>query len=345
MNHFRLSDEQWNLLAPLLPTPARTGRPRSDERRVLEAILYVLGTGCRWQDLPSEYGTPSTVRQRLRRWDADGTWDLVRQTLLTSLDAQEKLRWAEAFLDAGLARKTKASRNSDAYLHLVNDTLEERIAERTQQVRLLATRLTQAEQEERQRIAHILHNDLQQQLYALELNLNLLRSPASPEEKESLFAEARDILRQATALTRTLSIEISPPVLNSNYLEDLLQWLAMHYEKLYELKIDIDVQGTIEIPDRELRVLLYQILRELLFNIVKHARTHQATLSAWTEDTTVMIEVADHGLGFDVATLEENNQEGGHGLHDMQERLKLIGGQFQIESTPGIGTRVLMMFP
>ena len=348
MNPFRLSDERWNMLAPLLPPAARTGRARVDDRRVLEAILYALGTGCRWQDIPLEYGPSSTIRKRLRQWIADGTWTRLRQALLASLDTQEKLLWAESFLEVGLphAHTPKTFRKDDAYLRLLNDTLEKRIAKHTQQVRLLATRLTLAEQEERQRIAHILHNDLQQQLYALELNLNMLRNPVSAEEDENLLAESRDILKQATALTRSLSREISPPVLNSNNLEDLFQWLAMHYEKTYDLQISIEMHEAIEIPQRELRVLLHQILRELLFNIVKHARSHQVTITAWLEGVAVMIEVADNGRGFDVTTLmQEKSLEGGFGLHDVRERLKLIGGQFQIESTLRAGTRIRLMLP
>lgn len=99
MKGIHLSDEQWDCLAPLLPAPAKTGRPRADDRRTLEAILYVLRTGCRWQDLPSEYGTPSTAWRRLRAWEENGTWERLWRAMLESLESEEKLRWAEAFLD------------------------------------------------------------------------------------------------------------------------------------------------------------------------------------------------------------------------------------------------------
>jgi len=61
MSKIQLTDMQWVFIRPLLPPPARTGRPRADDRRTIEGILYVLITGCRWRDLPREYGSPTTT--------------------------------------------------------------------------------------------------------------------------------------------------------------------------------------------------------------------------------------------------------------------------------------------
>jgi transposase len=76
MGRIHLSDKQWALIRPFLPPPARTGRPRANDRRTIEGILYILITGCRWQDLPREYGAPTTVWRRLKRWGEGGIWDL-----------------------------------------------------------------------------------------------------------------------------------------------------------------------------------------------------------------------------------------------------------------------------
>lgn len=100
MSATRLSDAQWEAVRPHLPPPSVTGRPRADDRAALGAILFVLRTGCRWRDLPAEYGLhPSTAWRRLKRWEADGTWERLWRALLAALDAEGKLRWAEAFLD------------------------------------------------------------------------------------------------------------------------------------------------------------------------------------------------------------------------------------------------------
>jgi transposase len=72
MSRIHLTDQQWALIEPLLPPPARTGRPRANDRRTIEGIVYILITGCHWQDLPTEYGAPTTVWRRLKRWGEEG---------------------------------------------------------------------------------------------------------------------------------------------------------------------------------------------------------------------------------------------------------------------------------
>ena len=85
MSRSGLTDRQWAFICPLLPPPAHTGRPRADDRRTFEGILYVLITGCRWQDLPREYGAPTTVWRRLKRWGEEGVWERLWRAALAAL--------------------------------------------------------------------------------------------------------------------------------------------------------------------------------------------------------------------------------------------------------------------
>lgn len=98
-----LTDKQWAFIQPLLPPPARTGRPRADDRRTLEGILYVLVTGCRWQDLPREYGAPTIVWRRLKRWGQEGVWEHIWRAALAVFDRHAQLDWTMAFLDGSFA--------------------------------------------------------------------------------------------------------------------------------------------------------------------------------------------------------------------------------------------------
>ena len=110
--HRLLTDEQWAVLAPLLPKQDRSvaGRPRADDRRVLDGILFSLKSGCRWQDIPAEHFAPGvTCWRRLRQWEADGTWERIWETLLTSLDREAKLDYAAAFLDGSFAPAKKGA--------------------------------------------------------------------------------------------------------------------------------------------------------------------------------------------------------------------------------------------
>ncbi|MDQ3521379.1 MAG: IS5 family transposase [Gemmatimonadota bacterium] len=109
MKDLKFTDDQWVILQPLLPPPARTGRPRADDRRTLEAILFVLKTGCRWRDLPREYGAPVTAWRRLRRWQEQGVWERVWRSMLSLLDAYGSLDWGTAFLDGSFVPAKKGA--------------------------------------------------------------------------------------------------------------------------------------------------------------------------------------------------------------------------------------------
>lgn len=95
-----LTDSQWLTLQPLLPPHKKEGRPRADDRRTLDGVLYVLRTGCRWRELPPQYGSAVTCWRRFAQWNADGTWERIWRALFASLDAQGKLAWAQVFVDS-----------------------------------------------------------------------------------------------------------------------------------------------------------------------------------------------------------------------------------------------------
>jgi hypothetical protein len=72
MEFCELSDDEWVVIKPLLPPRSRVGRPRADDRRIINGILYVLTTGCRWMNMPPEYGSYKTAWRRLKRWQDEG---------------------------------------------------------------------------------------------------------------------------------------------------------------------------------------------------------------------------------------------------------------------------------
>jgi transposase/heme-degrading monooxygenase HmoA len=96
-----LTDEQWERIRPLLPPTVqrRVGRPRANDRRALDGVLYVLRNDCRWRDLPRNYSSPVTCWRRFSEWEASGVWERIWQELLATLDAQGRQAWALAFMD------------------------------------------------------------------------------------------------------------------------------------------------------------------------------------------------------------------------------------------------------
>ena len=112
----RVTDAQWATIEPHLPRLPRSrggGRPWVENRAVIDGILWVLKTGARWRDLPSEYPSPATCWRRLKRWDDDGTWERIWRAFLTELDDRGKLEWETAFIDGTFAPAKKGAPTSD----------------------------------------------------------------------------------------------------------------------------------------------------------------------------------------------------------------------------------------
>ncbi len=279
------------------------------------------------------------ARYRLLTESGESCWHIARARPVYD-ESGALTRWF------GTLTEVDALVQAQQEVQALNALLEARVAERTEQVRNLAASLTLAEQREHQRIAQILHDDLQQILYGLSISLGLLKKPVNEADKNQLLDRSLQTLEQAISTTRMLAVELSPPVLKSSELDQLLQWTALRVEDQYNLHVTVTLDGPCRIHRADLRVLLYQLLRELLFNIVKHAGTDKAVLHAWETENEVMISIEDNGVGFDLDTVKARRSlKGGLGLFSVGERLELIGGHFSIESVPGDGTRVVLAIP
>jgi two-component system CheB/CheR fusion protein len=232
-------------------------------------------------------------------------------------------------------------------LRWLNETLEARVRERTDQVRELASTLAMAEQDERRRIAQILHDDLQQLLFGIQLKMTFVRRDAEAADDTALAehaAEADRFLDRAIQVTRHLTVDLSPPILAGEGLTQALEWLTTQMEDVHNLSVEVLSGQSFVVRQEGMRVLLFQIVRELLFNVVKHARTDRAIVTLDEEDDTLVITVEDEGRGFDPTTLEPDT-EGGFGLFSVRERLRLFGGRLEIDSAPGEGTRMTAVIP
>ena len=230
-----------------------------------------------------------------------------------------------------------------AELEHAKATLEARVVARTREVRRLASDLALAEHAERRRIAHLLHDDLQQRLHGLSVTLSLLgRSADDPDRANRLLVQAQETLREATSLTRSLSHELAPPMLQGEGLSELIEWMAAHAHERYGLTVESDIEDTISLPREDVRVLLSQVMGELLFNVSKHAGVDRVRVTARDVPGTMMVRVvvADDGRGFDPSALGS-----GMGVASVCERAELIGGHVHIDSAPGQGTRVTVEVP
>jgi len=220
-------------------------------------------------------------------------------------------------------------------------------AETELKIRALASSLMIAEQDERQRIAQILHDDLQQRLFAIKMQLTYLGEAFDKRDEETFktnFEQLRSWLTDAIATTRSLSKDISPLILKREGLAEALKWLVSQMKELYNLEVTLQPNGVEANFDTSLEVELFQAIRELLFNIVKHAETTQATILLEKLDKLVRITVKDEGKGFDAEALTIDWKDA-HGLLNIHQRLKLLGCHLKILSEPGDGTLITIDVP
>lgn len=223
--------------------------------------------------------------------------------------------------------------------------LEAQVRERTAQVRQLVTRLTMTEQEERRRISGILHDHLQQRLFSLMFQLAALRQALAGGQLkagEQLIGEIEGALRESIQITRELSVDLSPPVLHDEGLAAAVQWLATQMHQQQGLEVQVEAESGLPQLNEDLRVLLFHAVRELLFNIVKHARVSRARVTVTRAGEQVHVEVSDNGQGF---ALAKPNKATSQGLRRIEQRMQLLGGGVNIVSAPGQGTRVTLSVP
>lgn len=225
------------------------------------------------------------------------------------------------------------------------------ITERIQaekKIHSLASKLAVAEQEERHRISQILHDDLQQRLFAIKTQLSFLKvgsekSQFSPEMQSNLDQVQR-WLSDAIRITRSLSIDLSPVILQGEGLAEAIRWLASQMKEQYGLDVNLQVQEDLNFRDAHMRVLLFQAVREALFNIVKHAGTLQTDVTLEQINGHGRITVDDQGKGFDAETVL-NDPAMAHGLLIVRDRLNLLGCHIEVSSKPGEGTRIIIESP
>jgi PAS domain S-box-containing protein len=231
--------------------------------------------------------------------------------------------------------------------------LQERTVElesRTAQLSQMASDLTLAEQHAREQLARTLHDGLQQLLVsaAMSLDRQVKRDAQRGFGTDELLVQAKDHIDEAIAAARSLSFELFPPVLHGSGLPAALAWLANWMRKQHGLLVQVSADPLANSDRKDVRTLLFESVRELLFNAVKHARVDRVALNlVLNSDETLCITVADHGVGFDPAKLVDRarGSQVGWGLFSIRERVALLGGRLTIESAPGQGTRFRLIVP
>ncbi|MBK5970296.1 MULTISPECIES: response regulator [Thiorhodovibrio] len=228
------------------------------------------------------------------------------------------------------------------------------LKERNAVLEKLTAELTRAEQRERTRIAGILHDNLQQLLVGARLGVEQgqrrLRRSSGTSGGETGAGEALDrvmgLLREAQQVMRDLVADLSPPILREAGLTPALHWLARVMLERYQQEVDIHVETDMSPRQPEVRDILFDGVRECLFNAVKHAHASHAEVRVQQEGDWLRVTISNCGDGFDVdRALNAGQGMSGYGLIGIRERLALLGGRLSIVSRQGRGTEVCLAVP
>lgn len=315
-------------------------------------LFDVLRAQPSWSELPLIILTSGHESNRMGLLDlaaaAAGTVTLLERpvstlTLIRSVQVALRSR-----------RRQYEVRDLVTQLSTLNQTLEQRVAQRTaqaveraQKLRLLAAELSLAEERERQRIAQVLHDDVQQVLMGARLYLRTLGKTKNAAKQDRIIKEAEKMLERSFNLTRSLSVELSPPVLHESGLAATLEWLGAETRKYEHVQVTVEADFSANPKAIDISVFLYRAVRELLLNALKHGAgspVHIAMTRAKVKK--VRIVVADQGPGFNPDILN-SHQTGlrGLGLFNIRQRMASIEGELQIKSAPGHGTRMILIAP
>ena len=223
---------------------------------------------------------------------------------------------------------------------------EEELIQNQDQLRLLASQLTKSEAHERRKIASYLHDHIGQELFVLKLLLEHLKQSLSSKDTHKTLVSIIKKANQLMTDTRSLTYELSPPILYELGFEAAVEWLVGEINNTHTTTITLEDDGQAKLLDETTTVLLFQAVRELLNNITKHAEARTAKVSIERDAARIVIKVNDDGVG--VKGVEVDLLKGkslGFGLYSIRERLKYLGGDLDIKSALNRGTQITIKVP
>jgi PAS domain S-box-containing protein len=347
-----------------------TGRTLEQEQKMMwtEGVHPDDRLECRDTYLEAFHGRQSfRLEHRLRRADGQYRWVLQSGVpwvteeggpggcLGLCLDVTD-LKRCKGALQVEHDNLGQLMQKRTASLLVTNARLTQEIAKHTQiahqlseqhtQLRALAAEVLVAEERERRRIAIGLHDDIGQVLALLQLKAGELTESEPDGKTGQLLKNIRDLVDQAARATRSATFELSSPILYELGLAAAIQSLGEQHAQesgpAFHFRTDDQM---ITLADKT-RVVIFRIVRELLCNIRKHARASRATVSLCRVGEHLQLTVEDDGVGFDTANIAQRFGPGkGFGLFSIREQIIGIGGRFEVVSSIGKGTRVVVAAP
>jgi PAS domain S-box-containing protein len=256
---------------------------------------------------------------------------------------QEILRKSEATLQQKNIELEKLLQEGVTDLKMANLAL----VEGQKNMELLSQRFFDAQEDERRLIAGELHDGISQSLAALKMNLVLISDEVlatTQQETDARLADSIALAAQVIDLVRSVMTDLRPTGLDDFGLEDSLSSVLEQFRFRYKLNVQFEKSDPpISRLDPNLEMALIRIAQEALLNIAKYANTKEATLTLRQEEDRICLAIEDKGAG--IKPLESVKRSAGHGMKIMRERAEAFGGDFNVTSVPGQGTKIEVRVP
>jgi two-component system sensor histidine kinase DegS len=277
----------------------------------------------------------SPIKDLMKGAEAVGKGNLDYQLNVKSKDELGDL--ADSF--------NKMASDLKSYTEQLENTAAENIQKekkRQENLRFYMSKVVQAQEAERKRIARELHDDTIQSLVVIARKLDDL-SAGNPQVNA---AGIRDEVRQMIEVIRRFSQELRPSILDDLGLIPAVKWLVSDFEKNYKIIVETEITGTQRQLPPESELVMFRIIQESLTNIGKHSKATDVTIKIHFTDTHFKVIIQDNGTGFDVPQkMSDLARAGKLGLVGIRERAELLGGKFDIETRPGQGTTLIIEVP
>ncbi|WP_448697878.1 PAS domain-containing protein [Mucilaginibacter sp. AW1-3] len=299
-------------------------------------------------------GKPLQQEHRIRRHDGEYRWFVVKASPVKDENGKVVKMYGAATDIHDLKQTEEALRESEEKLRSFNNTLEQQVKDRTDDIRQLISQQRESEErqqqeifrtilntqeEERKRIAENLHNSLGQILYSVKLSLDQIGRADLEDGKAEALKNADKLLSNAINETRRISHELMPSILEDFGLKTAIADICRQFTNGIKLKFRFK-DSALQL-DKYIEVAIYRIVQELIMNIVKHSHAKDATVTIEKKRSRVIVLVQDSGDGFD----QEKQKGDGIGLKAIRNQVSLLNGVLNIVSKPGDGTIINIDIP
>jgi signal transduction histidine kinase len=338
-----------------LAQPLDPHLPVADQIAWLQTHAYVAESNLTYQRLNQQMGRSDADA---RQWRSDAPWvrtfidhlgaashqgylmDGLQFTMAAESQRRTYIAGFRGVIEQGkLARVWGVARDVTELV-----ALNEQLRQKQERLKLYARELVGAEERARRATAVDLHDGIGQQLVGLSMTLGALVA-RSPPEIRLLLGEATNTVREVQAIAQRVIADLSPPGLYELGLEPALKWLSVYMRSKDNLQVELNVAADETGIDIDLRVLVFKVIRELLRNVVKHAGVQAAMVTITRNPEELRAVVEDRGVGFEWQLSLFEPRAHGFGLWSVADRVRDAAGEMSVETGPGRGCRVTVVFP